>query len=132
MVPRRLSIVLRLTGENLGRGWSALIAELRPDRVWTAGDSRPGGRPYETSGFSVLLAESENSNEAVEMAHVAFQGMAERVSLLITEGARGEVDCGLMIGIDAPMASLRLAHSFAKIVSERGLDFLVSFYSTSD
>jgi hypothetical protein len=132
MAALQISIVLRLAGAKLGQDRSSLISEFRPSRVWAAGERQRRGATYRESGFSVLLAESEDPARAMKRAQAVLEELGERISFLIGEGARGEVDCGLMVGVDSPMASLRLAHSFVKSVSERGLELLVSFYSTSD
>jgi hypothetical protein len=128
MAVEKISIVLRLAGATIGQDRASLISEFRPSRVWTAGERKPPRGTYEESGFSVLLAESENPVGAMGMAERVLERIAERITLLVGEGASGEVDCGLMMDIHAPMASIRFTQSFANRVAALGLELLVSFY----
>jgi hypothetical protein len=132
MAAPKLSIVLRLAGPMLGRERSALISEFRPSRVWVAGERRRLGATHREPGFNVVLAESDDPDEAMKTAEAVLEKLGERISLLLSEGARGEVDCGLMVHIDSPMASIRLAPALVKRVADRGLELVVRFYSTSD
>lgn len=100
-----MTAVLRVFGDHLDvdqcRAW--LPAD-RLDAVWRAGEKGYLGKVATTSGFNLLLSDSEDREQLVRETVTTFLTVADRVAELIKGGATGEIDFALFFDIDKALA----------------------------
>lgn len=92
-------VVLRLYGEQLDV--DACLAWLpagKVAQVWRKGEIRRG-KPSDSSGCNVVLAEGMTRESVVQDAARAFSELAEPISELVRSGAEALVDFGLYVEI---------------------------------
>jgi hypothetical protein len=89
------TVVLRVDGAKIDlTSCATWLPKDRLDNVYRVGDEVVGrpGQPRSTSGFSVSLADAEESRPAIDEAERTFTLLAPRVAELVATGADAEVD----------------------------------------
>jgi hypothetical protein len=102
----------------------------RLDGVWRSGDLR-GGKPVPTPGFNLLLADAEDTSQALSLAQRELSVIKDQVRRLVDDGSSASVDIGVDIFQDAPR-SVSLDEHFMRCVMESGAKLVFSAYPCSD
>jgi len=126
--------MLRVSGEAfdvdtfLGR-----FSTLRPDRVWHRGEARLGGRVSKGSGFSLVLAETEDTTSAATRVGAFLSERGELFVELAKCGASSTVDFSLEVGAPERFTeSIRFPPDLLALLGRLGLELEVTGYPVSD
>jgi hypothetical protein len=128
-----VTVVLRIQVPDIDPEQLSWLPRERLQRIWKKGEARGGLSVNKASGFSVLLSEHDDPTDATVAASTTLAAIAAPITELVREGARGEVDWGVMIERDATAAqSIRLSPEMLRLVERCGLEAVVSIYPCSD
>lgn len=125
-------IVLRVYGSHIDV--EACMQWLRPyqvEEVWRVGDIDLLGRTSGTSGFNVLLHESEDPKDGLQEAMIRFGEMSSEIEELVRAGASAELDIGIFIGASSPR-SIEIGASTMSAISRVGATVVFTAYPVSD
>ena len=124
--------VLRVCGPELDLdrclGW---IPTGALERAWRVGDRTGKGEASTTSGFVVVMSDTEDRQQLVKEALATFLRIAPKIRALVETGASADMDFGLMVGPVLPSA-LSFEPAFLRALEENKVRLLVTAYPTSE
>ena len=127
-----MTAVLRVDGPELDveecRKW---LPEGSLECVWQVGEKSRRGEVRTTSGFNLVLSESENPRELVRETLRVFAVVAGRVADLVRGGATAEIDFALFVTARGP-ESLILGPEVLRRIEQHGVGVTVSAYPCSE
>ncbi len=101
------------------------------DRVWRAGDRGFNNRVSPTSGFSILLSDSEDGTVVVQEAAAMLSRLANIVAELVQSGATAEIDFAVFVRPTTPL-SIAFDAATLRSIEQIGLRMVVSSYPATD
>jgi hypothetical protein len=127
-----MTAVLRVHGADLDvdRCLAWLPAD-RLDKVWHGGEKGHRGKVATTSGFNLLLSDSEDREQLVREAVTTFLTVAEQVAELIRGGATGEIDFALFVE-PMQMRSIVFEPETLRTIEQHGVRVVVSAYPCAE
>jgi hypothetical protein len=104
-----------------------------PNREWQKGDSKGRDGTHQTSGFSVVLADSTSPGEMMKQVRVFLADCILRADDFGAMGLLVELSIGVTVGSDPQfMASVALKTEDLAMLSSTGIALSISAYPSSD
>ena len=124
--------VLRVQGValDIDQCLSSLPASLI-EHTWRIGEPRPGGKTSASSGFTVLLSDSDDTARVVEEVTSRLQALSSRIIALRKAGAAAAVDIALYVTATA-LQSIEIGPPLLAMLADSGVSLRVSAYPTRD
>lgn len=124
--------VLRVWGPMLDvDGGLRAFSHKNVQQVWRVGEVDRRGRVQSSSGFTILLCESESEQQIVERAANELAALAISVAEMTSSGARAQVDFALFVPSSEPR-SITFESAVLQAMAQVGVSIVVSAYPSSD